>query len=220
MAHRALLSNTDTDLLIKCHYIYTSTYPHTFWSVLQPEVCVPWEYLESFLFCEHKTEMTTFYWWVCWGKCCFRMHVPNTPTLSQLKHTRARGDLWPLCTMSSWANNSAPCYPTVHFLSCKIACSVVKCLVFGRYLALPRHPLSPLISQSHSRPLDKWVLYFTSVHRGQRPHTALYFSWGNGCAPWHCPNPPTIPQPLRPRHHGVSKNSVRLRERLPSPPVG
>lgn len=54
MAHRALQSNTDTDLLIKGHYIYTSTYSHTFWSDIQPEVCVPWVYLESFLFCEHK----------------------------------------------------------------------------------------------------------------------------------------------------------------------
>ncbi|KAK2894748.1 hypothetical protein Q8A67_011977 [Cirrhinus molitorella] len=35
----------------------------------------------------------------------------------------------------------------------------------------------------HSKPLDKWVLYFTSVQKGQRPHTALYYSRGNECAP-------------------------------------
>ncbi len=80
--------------------------------------------------------------------------------------------------MSSTENNRELCHPTVFFLLCKIACWAVKCLVFGGCTSAGVMDVPPAVT-------------------GRRVQNSRS---------WHCPNPLTKPQPMRPRHHGVSEN--------------
>lgn len=69
------------------------------------------------------------------------------------------------------------------FSCAKLLAGLLNAWYLGDIWLWPVTHCPPLISQLRSRPIDKWVLYFTSVQRGQRTHTALYFSQGNGCVP-------------------------------------
>lgn len=124
----------------------------------------------------HKTEMVVKH---------FRMDVSNTLSLSRLLHA---GECFVTsdptaqrCHQQRTRENSV--IQQFSFSRAKLLAGLLNAWYLGDIWLCPVTHCPPLISQLHSRHLDKWVLYFTSVQRGQRPHTALYLSRGNGCAP-------------------------------------